>query len=113
MTTTRARIEAVAAGVSAALKAYADSVTAQVQNGKATLDQLEAQAKSEGATAELSVIERLKAAQQNISSKLQDLKATHKSNISRAQADIDTDVARLKAEIDEIGAKLKLQLSQE
>jgi len=54
----------------------------------------------------------LKAAKQNISQRLQDLKATHQSNVSRAQADIDADVARLTAEIDELGAQLKLQASQ-
>ena len=95
----------------ALLKAFADKISARLQRG-ISLDQLEARAKADNNTAAISAIERLKAAKQNISQRLQDLRTTHQSNVSRAQAGIDADVARLTAEIDELGAKLKLQASQ-
>ena len=110
MATMRTQIKVVAAA--ATLKAFADKVSAQIQKGKVTLEQLEAKARQGNDSAEVSAIERLKAAKQNISQRLQDLKTTHQSNVSRAQADIDADVARLTAEIDELGAQLKLQASQ-
>jgi hypothetical protein len=50
-------------------------------------------------------INSVNTAQQHIDRKLQDLKTTHASNMSRAKADIDADVATFKAAIDELSAK--------
>src|SRR5262245_7703514 len=99
MTTTAKKhhpIKALATAV--ALKVFADKISAQIQEGKISLDKLEAKAKAAKATAAIAAIEQLKKTKQNISQKLEDLKTTHKSNVSRAQADINEDVAILMAE---------------
>jgi hypothetical protein len=92
---------------SATLKAYEDKVTAQVQEGKTKLEQLEAKAKEQGAQAELNAINTLKSTRESIQRKVQDLKTTHENHMAHAQTAIDTDVAAFKARIEELSAKLK------
>ena len=92
---------------SATLKAYQDKVRAQIQDGKAKLEQLQAKAKDMRGQAELSAITRLKAAKEDIDRKVQDLKTTHDADVARAKAGIDADVVAFKARIEEVGAKLK------
>jgi hypothetical protein len=94
---------------SATLKAFEDKVTAQVQEGKAKLEQLEAKAKEQGAQSELDAISGLKATKENIHRKVQDLKTTHEDHMARAQTAIDSDVAAFKTRIAELGAKLKTE----
>jgi uncharacterized coiled-coil DUF342 family protein len=88
-------------------KTFEDKVTAQVQEGKAKLEQLEAKAREKGAQAALDTINSLKATRDNIQRKVQDLKTTHEDHMARAQAAIDADVAAFKTRIEELGAKLK------
>jgi len=92
---------------SATLKAYQDKITAQLQEAKAKLEQFEAKAKEKKAQAEIDTINSLKTAKQHIDRKLQDLKTTHDSNVTRAKADIAADVARLTGSIEELGTKFK------
>jgi predicted trehalose synthase len=56
---------------SATLKAFEDRVTAQVQKGKAKLEQLKTEAKEKGAQSELDAINSLKAIRENIHRKVQ------------------------------------------
>jgi hypothetical protein len=92
---------------SPALKAYEDKIRAQVQEGKAKLDHFEAKAKERKADAEITAIDHLKTARQDIDRKLQDLKTTNDAQMARAKADIDADVARFKASIDTLSGKLR------
>src|SRR5262245_16999844 len=101
------RMTTTTAKAGAAFKAFEDKVTAQVQEGKARLEQLEA--KEKGAQSELDAINSLKATKENIHRKVQDLKTTHEDHVARAQAAIDADVAAFKARIEELNAKLKFQ----
>ena len=94
----------------ATLKAYEDKVRAQLQEGKAKLDQLNAKAKEKQAQAEIDVVGRLNATKQNIEKKLQDLKTTADAQVSRAKADIDADVASFKSSINELASKIKVVL---
>jgi len=94
----------------ATLKAYEDKVRAQLQEGKAKLDQLNAKAKEKQAQAEIDVVSRLNATKQNIEKKLQDLKTTADAQVSRAKADIDADVASFKSSINELASKIKVVL---
>jgi F0F1-type ATP synthase membrane subunit b/b' len=89
------------------IKAYHDKISAQIQEGKARLDQLEAKAKQQRAQAELSAINSLKTTKDTLTQRLTDLKKTHESNVTRAKADIDAAVAAFKASVDEIGNRLK------
>ena len=92
----------------ATLKAYEDKVRAQLQEGKAKLDQVNAKAKEKQAQAEIDVVSRLNATKQNIEKKLQDLKTTADVQVSRAKADIDADVASFKSSINDLAGKIKV-----
>jgi multidrug resistance efflux pump len=89
------------------LKAYHDKISSQIQQGKATLEQLEAKAKEKGAQSELSAINALKSSKENIQRKLQDLKTTHENDMAQAQTAVDADLTAFKARIAELSAKLK------
>jgi len=89
------------------LKAYEEKISAQVQEAKARLEQIEAKAKEKKAQADIAVIGSLKTAKQNIDRKLQDLRTTHDAHVAHAKADIDADVARLKASVDDLATKFK------
>jgi hypothetical protein len=91
------------------LKAYQDKVSSQIQQGKATLEQLEAKAKEKGAQSELTAINALKSSKENIQRKLQDLKTTHEDDMARAQTAVDADLTAFKARIAELSAKLKTE----
>src|SRR5262245_62950682 len=91
----------------ATLKAYEDKVRAQVQEGKAKLDQFEARAKERHADAEISAINQLKTSRQDIDRKLQALKSTQEANLAHAQEVIDADVAKFRASLDTLSGKLR------
>jgi hypothetical protein len=89
------------------IKAYQDKIAAQMRDAKAKLEQFEATAKDKGAQQEAAAISRLNAVKQNIDRKLQDMKTTNATLVSRAKADIDADVAMFKASIDELATRVK------
>jgi len=89
------------------LKAYEDKVRAQVQEAKAKLEQFEVKAKEQNAETEITAINRLKTAKQDIDRKLQGLKTTQDEHLARAKADIDADVSKFKASIDTLSGKLR------
>src|SRR5215468_8807562 len=89
---------------SATLKGYEDKINAQMKQAKAKLDQFEAKTKEQHAQAEVTAIDSLKTAKQNIDRKLQDLKTTHETHLERAKASIDADIATFKASIDDFEA---------
>jgi len=86
------------------LKVYADKVSAQIQEAKARLDQFEAKAKEKRAQAQVTAANNLQTMRDHIGKKVQDLKTTHASNVSRAKSDIDEALATFKAKVKEIGA---------
>jgi len=92
---------------SATLKAYEDKVSAQIQESKARLEQLEAKAKEKSAQAELNAINSLKGTKENIQRKVQDLRTTNENQMARAQTAIDADVTAFKARVEELSAKLQ------
>jgi len=93
--------------VSSTIKSYQDKIAAQMRDAKAKLEQFEATAKGKSAQQEAAAIGSLKAAKQNIERKLQDIKTTNATLVSRAKADIDADVAMFKASIDELATRVK------
>ena len=97
----------------AALKGYEDKIKAQLKDAKARLDQLEAKASEHSAEAEITAINSLKTARQNIDRKLQDLKTTHDANVARAKATIDADVASFRSSIDDFATRFKTHLNEE
>jgi len=101
-----------AATTAATIKAYVDKITADIQQGKAVLEQLEAKARSKRADAEIAAIDRLKAANRTIEQKVHDLKNAHESHVQRAKADIDAEIASFKSTIEDLGTRLKAQFAQ-
>jgi F0F1-type ATP synthase membrane subunit b/b' len=89
------------------LKAYEDKVRAQVQEAKSKLEQFEAKAKAQHAETEITAINRLKTAKQDIEQKLRGLKTAHDEHLARAKAEIDQDVSKFKASIDTLSGKLR------
>jgi len=94
------------------VKAYQDKISAEVQESKARLQQVEAKAKEKKAQADIATIKTLRTAQEYIDRKVADLKTTHAANMSRAKADIDADVATFKASVDRLTASVKGQSSK-
>jgi hypothetical protein len=109
MTTKQATHTVTAA---ATIKAYADKITADIQQGKAMLEQLEAKAKAKRADGEITTIHRLKAANETIQQKVQDLKNAHESNVATVKADIDAKIASFKSAIADLGTKLETRFAQ-
>jgi hypothetical protein len=91
------------------LQAYEDKVKAQLQEAKATLDLAGAKAKEKRAQTEITVINDLHAAKEDIDRRLQDLKTTHDTHVARAKSEIDSAVAKFKASVDDVAAKFKTQ----
>lgn len=91
----------------ATLKGYEDKIKAQMKEAKAKLDQFEARAREESAHAEITAINSLKTARQNIDRKLEDLKTTSETHLARAKASLDEDVATFKASVDDFATKFR------
>jgi hypothetical protein len=94
-------------GPKATLKAYEDKINAQLQEAKDRLAQFDAKARAKDAAAEAAAVKDLHGARQNIDRRLQDLKTTHGTHVSRAKAAIDAEVAKLKTSLDGFAAKFK------
>jgi hypothetical protein len=92
--------------VNSSLAAYVEKARAQIQEGKAKLDQIQAKAKEKQAQAEAGAIYRLKATKQNIDRKVQDLKTTSDAHLAHAKADIDADISAFKASVDALHQKV-------
>jgi len=88
-------------------KAYEQKVSAQLQQTKAQLGELEAHAKGKMAQAEIDTINRLKSKHQEIDKKRQDLKTASDAKAGQVKAEIDADVAKLKTSLADLSMKLK------
>jgi hypothetical protein len=84
------------------LKAFEDKVSAQMQDAKTKLDQLEAKAKEKRAQAEIAAVNDLKATREHINQKVQDMKTAHASNVARAKSDINEAVAQFKSALSKL-----------
>jgi predicted RNase H-like nuclease (RuvC/YqgF family) len=93
----------------AEIKAYQEKVNAQLHEGKALLEGLEAHAKGKLAQSEIDTIKRLKAKNQEIDKKLHhDLKVTGEVTLAaKVKSDIDAEIAKFKASVDQLAAKAK------
>lgn len=89
------------------IKAYEEKITAQLQQGKGQLAELEASAKGKVAQAEINLIHDLKTRHREIDKKLHELKTTGDANAEQIKAEIDANVAKLKSSLTELASKLK------
>ena len=95
----------------AEIKAYREKISAQLQEAKAVLSGVEAQAKGKLAQSEIDTITRLKAKNQEIDKKVhQDLKVTGEVTlVAKIKSDIDAEMAKFKASLDQLNIKVKSQ----
>jgi hypothetical protein len=92
-------------GTEPTLQAYEDKIAAQIRAANTRIDEFEARAKSRRAQAEVTAINGLKAARQNIERMLVDLKTTRDAQIVRAKADIDTAIVAFQASLEDFRRK--------
>ena len=90
-------------------KAYEEKISAQLQQAKAQLGELEAHAKQKMAQAEIDTVNHLKTKQQEIDKKRQDLKTAGEAKAEQVKTEIDTELAKLKTSLGELAAKLKVE----
>ena len=84
-------------GTESTLQAYEDKIAAQIHAANASIDEFEAVAKPRRAQAEITAINGLKAARQNIEWMLVDLKTTRDAQVANAKADIDGAIVAFQA----------------
>jgi len=94
---------------SVAIKAFEEKVSAQLQEAKSKIDDIEAQAKGKMAQAEIDSINSLKVKRQEIEKKRQDLKTSGEAKATQIKAEIEAEMAKFKASLDQFGAKVKSQ----
>jgi hypothetical protein len=87
------------------LQAYEDKIAAQIHAANTRIDEFEARTKPRRAQAEVTAINGLKAARQNIERMLVDLKTTRDAQLARAKADIDTAIVSFQASLEDFRRK--------
>ena len=91
-------------------KTYEEKISAQLQQAKAQLGEVEARAKGKMAQAEIDTVNHLKSSYQEIDKKRQDLKTTGEARTDQVKAEIDAELAKMKASLAELATKLKVEL---
>jgi hypothetical protein len=84
------------------LQAYEDKIVALIRAANTRIDELEAIAKPRRAQAEITAINGLKAARQNIERMLDGLKKTGEAQVARGRADIDAAIVSLQASLEDV-----------
>lgn len=89
------------------IKAYEEKISAQLQQAKAQLGELEARAKGKMAQGEIDAINHLKAKHQEIEKKRQELKTVGDAKVEQVKAEIDAHVTKLKSSLAVLATRLK------
>ena len=94
-------------GTASTLRAYEDMIAAQIHAANTRIDEFEASAKPRRAQAEITAINRLRAARQDIEGMVIDLKTARDAQVARAQADIDAAVVAFQASLEDFRRKFR------
>ena len=94
---------------SVGIKAFEQKVSAQLQEAKAKIEEIEAHAKGKLAQAELDAIKGFNAKRQEIEKKRQELKTAGQAKEAQVRAEIESDIAKLKTSVDQFSTKIKSQ----
>jgi hypothetical protein len=86
-------------------QAYEDKIVALIQAANTRIDEFEARAKPRRAQAEITAINGLKAARQNIERMLDGFKTTRAAQVARARADIDAAIVAFQASLEDFRRK--------
>ena len=92
-------------GIGSTLQVYEDKIAAQIRAANTRIDEFETKAKPRRAQAEITAINGLKTASQNIERMLADLKTTKDAKVVRAKADIDAAIVAFQASLEEFRGK--------
>ena len=87
------------------LEAYEGKIAAQIHAANTRIDEFEASAKPRLAQAEISAIDGLKTARQNIERMVVDLKTTRDAQVVRTKADIDAAIVSFQASLEDFRRK--------
>ena len=87
-------------GTAPTLQVYEDKIAAQIHAANARIDEFESRAKPKRARAEITAINGLKAARQDIERMLGALKTTRDAQVARAKADIDAAIVAFQASLE-------------
>ena len=87
------------------VQAYVDKIAAQIHAANIRLDEFEAKAKPKRAQAEITAINGLKAAGQNIERMLAELKTTKEAQVARAKTDIDAAIVAFQGSLEDFRRK--------
>ena len=93
----------------AEMKAFEEKVSAQLQEAKAKIDEIEAQVKGKLAQAEIDAIKFFKTTRQEIDKKRQDLRTSSETRAAQLKSEIEADVAKLKTSLEQFSTKVKSQ----
>ena len=92
-------------GSASTLEVYEGKIAAQIHAANARIDEFEANAKPKRAQAEITAINGLKAARQDIERMLVDLKTTRDAQVAHAKADIDAAIVALQGSLEDFRSK--------
>ena len=92
-------------GIGSTLQAYEDKIAAQIRAANTRIDEFEVKAKPRRAQAEITAINGLKTARQNIERMLVDLKTAGDAQAVRAKADIDKAIVTFQASLEDFRRK--------
>ena len=91
--------------IGSTLQAYEDKIAAEIRAANTRIDEFETRAKPRRAQAEVTAINGLKAARQNVERMLVDLKTTGDAQVVRAKADIDKAIVAFQASLEDVRRK--------
>jgi hypothetical protein len=89
------------------MKAFEDKVSAQLQEAKAKIEEIEAQAKVQKALKEIDALKDLEKRRLEIETRCYELKTLGEGKVGEAKADLEARLTKLRASLDQVGAKLK------
>jgi vacuolar-type H+-ATPase subunit H len=93
------------------MKAFEEKVSAQLQEAKAKIDQIEAHFKGQLAQAQIDAIKFVRTTRQEIDKKRQELRAAGETRAAQLKAEIEADVAKLKTSLEQFSTKVKSQVA--
>jgi hypothetical protein len=94
---------------SATIKAFEEKISAQLQEAKSKIEEIEAKTKGKLAQADIDAINALKTNRQEIDKKRQDLKTSGEAKAAQIKAEIESDLTKFKTSLDQFGTKVKSQ----
>jgi hypothetical protein len=99
--------------IESTVQAYVDKIAAEIHTANKRIDEFELKSKTKRAQAEITAIEGLRTAGQNIKSMLVSLKTKGDAETVRAKADIDAALVALQGSIEDLRRKFRTPPTEE